>query len=650
VNQERVATRYRELGSTLKAIVALCSLGAIGVAVFNLFQLNFYGLIFTENGYYYILMAFLLPWPFVFIAANKKLSQERLPWYDACAALLAFAIPFYLCIVSYEITIRGWDVEAPDHVRVISLVLIILTMEAVRRSVGIALTITCVFFGLFPLFASHMPVPFNGVDFDFWRIASFHVMGSESFLGIPMRVVANLLLGFMIFAVALMATGGGEFFHNIAMSTLGHVRGGAAKVSIFSSALFGSISGSVTANVLTTGSITIPTMKKSGYPPHYAAAVEACASTGGVLMPPVMGAAAFIIAQFLAIPYIQVAIAAAIPSALYYLGLFVQADAFAAKRGLKGLPKETLPSFKQTLKEGWFYIIAIIILLWLLLYLGRVGQAPFYATAALFVLSMVRKETRLTPRRFVAFLENNARNLSELIAVMLGVGLIVGSLSMTGVAHGFSSEIIELSGGKVALLLFFGAITSFILGMGMSVTACYVLLAVLLAPALVSVGLYPLGVHLYVLYWGMISFITPPVAVAAIVAAGLAGADAMKTGFQAIRLGVVIFFIPLFFVLEPALLLHGSTAKIVVSLSTAVAGIVLLTSGIEGYLVGVGTLYGLVRPFLIIAGILLAYPHWLTSVIGGGMGACLILVLVLRKHSRSGEADVISAEVSGQRP
>ena len=635
MSQQGVGIRYRQLGGALRAIIAVCSLGAIGVAVFNLFQLSFRGLIFTENGYYYMLIALLLPWSFVFKAA-KKTSYGTLPWYDACAALLAFCIPFYLCLVSYEIQIRGWEVVAPNHVRVMSLILIVLTVEAVRRSVGLALTITCVFFGLFPLFASHMPVPFKGVDFDFWRMVSFHVMGSESFLGIPMIVVANLLLGFMVFAVALMATGGGDFFLKIAMSTLGHVRGGAAKVAIFSSALFGSISGSVTANVLTTGAITIPTMKRTGYPSYYAAAVEACASTGGVLMPPVMGAAAFIIAQFLAIPYIQVAIAAAIPSALYYLGLFVQADAFAAKIGLKGLPRETLPSFKQTLKEGWFYIIAIIVLLWLLLYLGRVGQAPFYATAALLLLSMIRKETRLTPRRFVEFLENNARTLSELMAVMLAVGLIIGSLSMTGVAHGFSSEVLALSGGSIPLLLFFGALTSFILGMGMSVTACYVFLAVLLAPALIKVGLYPLGVHLYVLYWGMISFITPPVAVGAIVAAGLAGADAMKTGFQAIRLGVVIFFIPLFFVIEPALVLHGSPVAIVVSLSTAVVGIILIASGIEGYLVVVGRLNPLVRPVVILSGGLLAYPYWLTSMIGGIIGACIIVGLMLRKRSQSG--------------
>lgn len=634
ITEESTGMQYRPLGSTVKILGVLCSLTVIGIVIFNIFSFNIRGRVFVESGYYFILIALLLPWTFLFLAPHRR-GIRAVQWYDILAAVLAFIIPFYFFVVSYDVGMLGWDVQAPQYVQIISLILVILVFEAVRRAIGIAFTLVCVFFAFFPLFASHMPPPFYGLDFKFWRTISFHVMGSESFLGIPMQVVANLVFGFLIFAVALMATGGGSFFLNLALSTLGHVRGGPAKVAVIASALFGSISGSAVANVLTTGCITIPTMKKTGYPPYYAGAVEACASTGGVLMPPVMGAAAFIIAQFLGMPYIYVAMAATLPSILYYLGLFVQADAFAAKSGIRGLDRKSLPHIKQTLKEGWYYIIAIIILLWLLLYLGRTGQAPFVASAALIVLSMLRKETRLTPRRFIKFLLDSLRTLSELMSTMLGVGFIIGSLSMTGIAHSFSSEVIALSGGNVALLLALGALTSFILGMGMSVTACYVFLAVLLAPALVAAGLYPLGVHLFILYWGMISFITPPVAVAAIVAASIAGASPNRTGFQAMRLGIVIYFIPFFFIIEPALLLHGTPVMILESFITAVFGTILIASAVEGYLVKVGVLNPLLRITLAIAGILLAYPNWITSVTGAAIAAFSISMILLRRRSES---------------
>lgn len=635
MKEGEVSFKYREIPGILRAIVALFSVAGIAVVILFLFRINVAGRSFTENGYYFLLMALLLSPLFLYVAPSRgKGSFVKLPWYDVLAALLAFGIPFYLFLTSFQMSVKGWDVIAPTHVFIICLIEVILVLEAVRRSVGTIFAIICFFFLIFPLFASHMPSPFTGVDFIFLRIIPFQVMGSEGFLGIVMQVVGTLLVGFMVFATALMATGGGEFFLNIALAAFGHVRGGPAKVSVFASGLFGMISGSVTSNVLTVGSFTIPTMKRTGYPPHYAAAVEACASTGGVLMPPVMGAAAFLIAQFLHIPYAQVAIAAAVPSILYYLGLFMQADAYAARTGIKGLPKESLPSIKQTLKDGWFYIFAFFILVYLLLYLRREGQAPFYAIAALFVLAMIRKKTRLTPQRLMAFLENNARTLSELMAIMLAVGLIIGALSVTGVAHGFSAAVIELCGTNVPLLLILGALTSFILGMGMSVTACYIFLAVLLAPGLIHAGLDPLAVHLFILYWGMISFITPPVAVGAFVAAGLARANPMRTALQATRLGIVIYFMPFFFAVEPALILHGSPVMIIVSFVTAVIGVMFTAAGVEGYLVGIGVLKMWARPICAIAGLLMMYPDWLNTSIGVVIAALLISVLWIRKRSK----------------
>jgi len=621
-----------------KIIFVISAIASLGIAVFAIFRFSAFGQILTENGYYYLLIAILLPGVFIY----KPIKKIR-HWYDIAAATLAFVIPFYFFLVSYQMSIKGWEAQAPFYVEIMSLILIILSIEAVRKSGGLSLAIICAFFALFPLFANFIPVPFKGVNFSFWRVVSFHVMGTESFLGIPLKTVGNLLIGFMFFAAALMATGGGKFFINIAMSLFGRFRGGTAKVSIVSSSLFGTISGSATSNVISVGSITIPAMKAAGYEKEYAAGIEACASTGGVLMPPVMGAAAFIIAQFLNIPYAQVAVAAAIPSILYYTCLFIQVDAYAAKLGMKSIPRAELPSFKHTLNMGWFYMVAIAVLIYLLLYLRMEAQAPFIAALSLFVFPMLRKSTRLNLHHIDEFLVTSGRLLSELIAIMLAVGLIVGSLSMTGVANSFSSNVISLAGGNLYILLALSALTSFILGMGMSVTACYLLLAILVAPALITMGLYPLAVHLFIMYWGMISFITPPVAVASILAAGIADANPMKVGFRAMRLGIVIYLVPFLFVLEPALVLYGSISDIVLAILSAFIGVLIIASCVEGYLVFVGKLKKGWRVILAIAGVLMSYPLWLPTTIGAmlAIGSIVIIKLTNRQLSKRSETSPI---------
>jgi TRAP transporter 4TM/12TM fusion protein len=618
--------RYRQLGGVSRLIVILLSFAAIGIAVYYIFRLSFFGLVFRETGYFYLLIAFLLPLLFLLEPISKKASKEMVPWYDAITAFVAFCIPFYFFLVSAEMADKGWEVAAPGYIKILSLVLLILALEGARRSTGIPFAIVVSIFGCIPLFASHLPEPFSGTTFPCWRIVSFHAMGTESLLGLPMNVVGTLLIGFLIFAVGLMSTGGGTFFFNLALSVLGQFRGGPAKVAVIASSLFGMISGSVVANILVDGGITIPTMKKAGFPAHYAAAVECVASTGGVLMPPVMGAAAFLIAQFLGISYATVAISAFIPSILYYFALFMQIDAFAAKKGLKGLPKESLPSLGKGLKEGWFYIISFVTLIWALFFLKMEGQAPFIGLALLFIISIIRKEGRFTHRDFFKFLERSGGVLCDILAVMLGVGIIIGSLTMTGISAGFSTSISHLAGSSVPLLLGLGAVTSFILGMGMSITACYVLLAVLIAPAMVSAGLDPLAVHLFIMYWGMISYLTPPVAVGAYAAAGIIGANPMRTGYACMRLGLCIYFVPFFFAINPSLILHGPIIDVVISVLTALIGIPPIAWGIEGYAPKVGKVGYLTRIFLIMAGVLLMYPHLVPSIIGAILLAILILV------------------------
>ena len=441
----------------------------------------------------------------------------------------------------------------------------------------------------------------------------FHMFGTESVLGLPMNAFANLVVGFLIFGVALQYTGGGAFFLNLAFALLGKRRGGPAKVAIFSSGLMGSMSGSVITNVLTTGVMTIPAMKRVGFRPAYAGGVEACASTGGVLMPPVMGATAFVMATFLEIPYGEIVIAAAFPSIFYYLGLFMQIDAYAARNDLKGLPQAELPPLSKVLKEGWYFIAVFIALIIMLLYMQREAQAPYYATAVLLIINQFSKEHRWDLKGVITFIRAVGLLFAELMAILAGVGLIIGALTLTGKVGTITYELTQFASGNTILLLVMAAVTSFVLGIGMTITAAYLFLAVSVAPALTDGGLDKLAVHLFLMYWGMISFITPPVAIGAFAAATVAKSEPFKTGFEAMRLGSIIYFVPFFFVLNPALIGRGEPLEIAIVLATTVVGITLIAGGLQGYFYGIGKLDGnsmgmIGRIGLVIGGILFALP------------------------------------------
>jgi len=455
-------------------------------------------------------------------------------------------------------------------------------------------------------------------------------MSIESILGLPFRAFAQLVIGFLIFGIALQKTGGGRFFINLAFAVFGHVRGGSAKVAIVSSGLMGSMSGSVITNVLTTGQMTIPAMQNNGMEKEYAAGVESCASTGGVLLPPIMGSTAFVMATFLNVPYTTVALAAAIPALLYFFGLFVQVDAYAARKGLAGTPREELPSLSETMKQGWFYIVAFMVLIFLLVYLQREAVAPFIATGLLLVLNQFSKEHRWETKQVGSFLVATGKLLMELLTIMAGVGLIVGALSVTGLSGTLVNDLLYLAGDSTLLLLLMGAFSSFLLGIGMTVTAAYVFLAIVLAPALIQGGLEPMSVHLFILYWGMLSFITPPVALGAFAAASIAGSSALATGFTAMRLGSIIYFIPFFFVLEPAMVMSGSWTDTLIATVKVAIGIVLIASCLQRYLIGVGFLdregpIGISgRALIALGGGLIALPS--TEVIDINMGQMTLLI------------------------
>ena len=430
---------------------------------------------------------------------------------------------------------NGWEFGgAPKGVIIAGGIMWVLLMEALRRTGGWSLLLSVLPFTVYPLFADAKWLgPFRGTESTLDLAISYHVLSGESLLGIPVQAFADTVIGFLVFGTALMMTGAGKFFINISFAACGTFRGGAAKVCIFASGLLGMMSGSIISNVLTAGTMTIPTMKKTGFRASYAAAIEACASTGAVLAPPVMGATAFVIAQFLNVSYAEVAAAAIIPAILYYAGLFMQVDAYAARHNLKGLKREELPRVWDTIKEGWYYVFVIALLIVMLLYFKRESHAPFYATALLLVLNQIfSKDTRWTLGTINKFFEVNGRTFVELVGILAGCGLLIGAFSMTGVVSSLANDLLRIAGDNAFMLLVMCAITSLVLGLGLTTTACYIFLAILIAPALEKAGLNKMAVHMFIFYWGMLSSITPPVAIASFAAAGIAGSPAMKTGWE----------------------------------------------------------------------------------------------------------------------
>jgi TRAP transporter 4TM/12TM fusion protein len=641
--------RYRDLTGFWRLVLIGCAVLAVLISIYQLFNLGrFGGFVAIETQYYFALMAVLLPVAFVIFPAWKGAPADRVPWYDLLLLLAALGVNIYFLYYAAAIVDLGWEYSAPDHIHYAGAVLWILVLEAARRAGGFTVFLVALVLSLYPIYAAYVPSPFDAANEDFGTTVGYHAVSSESIFGIPFRAFANLVIGFLMFGVALQFTGGGRFFLNLAFAMLGHVRGGPAKVAIFASGLMGSMSGSVITNVLTTGSMTIPAMKRIGFQPHYAGGVEACASTGGVLMPPIMGATAFVMATYMAVPYSDIVIAAAVPSLLYYLGLFVQIDCYSARMKLQGLPKAEMPSLKQSLKEGWYYITVFLLLIWMLLWLQQEALAPYYATVLLIVINQIfGGSSRWNWARMIDFVIAVGRLFVELAAILAGIGMIVGSLSLTGKISTLAVELLGLAGGNVILLLLLGALASFIMGIGVTVTVAYIILAITLAPALTQAGLHPMAVHLFMLYWGMLSFITPPVALGAFAAASLAQASPMRTGLEAMRLGSIIYFIPFFFVLNPALILDGTLEQILRVLVTGTIGVVILASALQGYLFGIGDLMTkpaagwLIRLLLLVSGMLFALPGGeylpfdnLEMALGGliaGVPAALLAYYINRK-------------------
>lgn len=609
-------TGPRHLSGLPRWFVRGCAVAILLLSINQAFNLGFLvGYTLIDLRFYYSIIALALFAVFLVYPARSGRPSMAPPWYDWALAVGALVVCGYFFAHAFDILLRGWQMAPPEAAVYFSFALWLLVLEAGRRAAGLPLAIIVGVMSCYPIYTEYLPHAIAGFPSGPVYTAAYHAMGSESILGIPLRTFAQLIVGFILFGAALQQTGAGSFFMNLSFALLGKVRGGPAKVAIFSSGLMGSMSGSVITNVLTTGVMTIPAMRRTGIRPTFAAGVETCASTGGVLMPPVMGATAFVMASLMNVPYADIALAAIIPSVLYFFGLFVQIDAMAGKERLTGLPVEELPRLGKTLREGWYYIFAFALLIYMLLVMRREALAPYYATPLLILLNQLfSRNHRWGWKEVGRFLDSLGSLFANLVAILAAVGMIVGALSMTGVAATLVNDLLRLAGGSPLLLLVMGAVTGLILGVGMTSTAAYIFLAILLAPALIQVGLNAIAVHMFIFYWGMLSFITPPVALGAFAAASIARTPPMKTGLEAMRLGSVIYFIPFFFVFEPALVLQGSVADIVGSTVLALLGIGLFACAMQGYVPLVGPLFSgrryawPLRIAILFAAILVALP------------------------------------------
>ncbi|MFC2003741.1 TRAP transporter permease [Chloroflexota bacterium] len=634
-------TRYGNLPRLLKVVFLVLTIAGVGIVVYYLFGFSVRGYALIDAGYYYLIIACYLSCVFLILPARPK--DKAMPWYDLVAAALSFGIPFHFFLNAWNIVNLRWVPASPLNFA-LAIILCLLVLEAGRRAAGPIYLSICIIVGLYPLYAGHMPGILYGFSSPLDRTIALQVFGSEGLLGVPTKVMGDILIAFLIFAGILIATGAGRFFLNLALALLGRFRGGPAKVAVISSGFFGSLSGSILSNVAATGIITIPIMKRTGYPAHYAAAIEACASTGGGLMPPVMGAVAFVMCVFLAIDYAVVMVAAAIPAILYYFGLLMQTDAYAARVGLRGLPREEIPSFKATIKQGWPFLAVLAFLVWGLAYERWAAMSAFYAAGLMVVLSFSNRETMMTPRRIIEACVIVGRLITQTLAILLPIGFIICGLVITGTGPAFTSGVISLAGGNVYLILLLGVIACYLMGMAGLIVPAYIFLALTLAPAVIEVGgLDPLAVHLFIIYYALLASITLPVAAAAFLGATIAGARPMKTALTAMRLGIVIYFIPFLFVFNPALILRGPILESLYLFALCLVGILLIAEGLEGYLLKVGRIPFWVRTLLVLAGFLIAFPTWTATIIGAAVAVLVIpMAIILKRRKGRAEEPAIS--------
>jgi len=615
--QQALLEKYDPEAGTRKLTGIIGWIAFIGLLSFSLFQLYtaIFG-VFTAQIQRTIHLGFALSLIFLLFPANRKKRQKgklQIAWYDGILALLSVGIGAYWPINFNDLVMSVGRLSQMDFI--VGIIAILLVLEATRRAVGLPITIIALIFLVYGLYGQYMPgfLAHRGLTLE--RLVQTMFFTTEGILGTPLAVSSTFIFLFLLFGAFLVRTGVGQYFNDLAVSIAGRRTGGPAKVAIFSSALQGTISGSSVANVVTSGSFTIPMMKKLGYKKEFAGAVEAAASTGGQLMPPIMGAAAFLMVEFIGgITYWEIAKAAAIPAVLYFAGIWIMTHFEAKRIGLRGLTKEEMPDRKEVLKN--IYLLLPIIAVIVLLMSGIiVTHAALYAILVAIIVGLFNKATRMGPKQFVLALVDGARSALGVAAATAAAGIIVGIVTKTGLGLKLANGLIDLAGGYLIPTLMLTMLAAIVLGMGSPTTANYVITSTIAAPAIILLGVPDLSAHLFVFYFGIIADITPPVALAAFAAAGVAGGEPLKTGVNSAKLAIAAFIIPYIFVLSPELLMIDTTwLELVWVLITAVSGMLAIGAGIIGY--WMRKLHWIERIVALVTGLLLIYPEGISDITG----------------------------------
>lgn len=579
---------------------------------------------------------------FLIYPAAKRF-KEKIAWFDivCCAATLAVCV--YVFMQDQQLfAMRSGNSWTTGDI-VFGLIMIALIIIATKRVIGWPLIIVCIVFTIYALFGEYFPGMFINRSYPWQRIVSY-IFSMDGIYGTPIGTSATYVILFIIFGCFLKNSGAGDFYTNFAYSIAGRARGGPAKVAVLSSALFGTISGSGIANVVTTGSITIPLQKKAGFKPVYAGAIESVASTGGQIMPPVMGAAAFLLAEMIGMPYAEVMISAILPSLLYFLAVFFVVDFQAAKNGLYGLEKSQLPSLKRVLLTQGHLVIPLIVLIYALAVQYTVLKAAFLSIISCIIVSWFKKDTRMGITLIIKSLKEGVLGCLEVIAACAAAGIIMALVNLTGIGTKLSYLVQMAAAGHLFFALLFTAVVIIILSMGLPTTACYLVSATIMSSPLVALGISPLQAHMFIFYFACMSGITPPVALVAYPAAAIAKADPVRTSFLAFRIGIVGYVVPFMFVYSPSLLWLGGASEIIITTITAIVGVYLLSSGFERYLWKY-ELNVVASAIMVAAGLSMMIPGTFTDFIGIG-AAVVIFIIAMINNKRKGSSAVAANNAS----
>ncbi|MDU5471489.1 MAG: TRAP transporter permease [Peptoniphilus harei] len=620
---------------------------AILMSAFHLFTAWHGTLLAMKQRSLHLIFAFTLG--FALYPGFKNSSKDKIDIMDWVLMILSIGVWGYIFFNVEAIALKGGQMSTTDMV--LGVLAVLLTLEVTRRVVGPELPIVTIVFLLFAYFGRSLPGVFAHRGFNVTRIVSHMYMTTEGIMGTPLGVSSTFVFMFILFGSFLDKTGVGEFFIDFAYALTGSTRSGPAMTSVLSSGLMGSISGSSVANTVTTGAFTIPLMKSVGYKPHYAGAVEATASTGGQIMPPVMGAAAFIMADFTGFPYISIVKAAIIPAVLYYIAVGTMVHLEACKLGLKGMPRESLPKVSNILRKQGYLTLPLIAIIFML-----VKQYPptmaaltgiIIGVVVAFAASLIKKDNSFTPKDILGAMEAGAKGAVGVACACACAGMIVGVVTLTGFGLKIAEVIVLIAKGKLIPTLFLTMISSIILGMGLPTTAKYIVLATMAVPAITKLGVNLMSAHLFILYFGVVADVTPPVALAAYAGAGIAGANSMKTGFQAFKLAIGAFIIPYIFVINPHLIMVDSVVGTTVNwlpitaaiptIVTALIGTICLAGTVESYLFGNLKIWQ--RVILLGAAFALLDPKLLTDAIGLGALAVIFVTQKLLNKDNDGDKD-----------